>query len=466
MRAALLVVLAAGTAAAAPSALHRAPPRVVSRADAGVAKTIYLNRCTGGCTVTGQPDTDDASAQISSLAPSGTHHLAAFGGTDAEWAAIVACVKDVYSPYAATVTESKPASGAYNEAIVAGLPTDIGQDSATLGLAVIAGDCHPLTDTIAFAFANAHPHDATFVDNVCWTVAQEAAHLYGLDHEYAFTNGVSACSDAMTYRGDCNGEKFFRPHEAYCGTVAQVPACHCTPAQSSHRLLLERFGSAAPTTLPPAVAVTSGLSGGTLAAGATIVAHASAQRGVDHVDLELNGFPWTTAPGVAFGSAGQPAADYALEVPADVPDGVIDVVVAAYDDLGVVSRTAPVTLTKGAPCATAASCADFQACGSGRCAWPAATAELGDACSYAQECVSGMCNAAGKCTQACDIDDDTTCPSGFLCDGVGRDTDGVCSRESLPKGGGFCDAGGGPPVLLGLALLFAVRRRAVRSSTP
>jgi hypothetical protein len=479
MRTPWLVIAAVTTAAAAPAAhadaMQRPPPVVIAPrapaaaapADASVVKTIYLNRCAGGCTVHGVAGTDDATTYTSSLAPAGTSTVAAFEYTDAEWNGIVACVSAVYTPYAVTITDTRPASGAYNEAMVAGDPTDLGFDPTTLGIAVISGDCHALSDTIAFVFANAHPHDATYVDNVCWTAAQEAAHLYGLDHEYVFTDGVSACDDAMTYRGDCLGEKFFRPHEAYCGTVAQAP-CHCGGEQSSHRLLLERFGSATPTTAPPVVTVTSGLGSDTLAAGAQIVAHASAQRGVDHVDLLLNGFAWATAPGVAFGSDGQPAADYTLAVPADVPDGVIDVVVTAYDDLGVATSTAAVTVTKGAPCTSAATCAAQQQCTSGRCAWPAATAPLGAACTYAQACVSGMCNEAGACTQPCDIDDATTCPTGFACDGIGTNTDGVCVSGSVAHSGGFCDAGGAAPlqvVLALLALAFVTRRRRASAST-
>ena len=47
---------------------------------------------------------------------------------------------------------------------------------------------------------------------VCWIIAQESAHAYGLpDHEYEFVDyNESTCSDPMTYRPDCGGQKFFR----------------------------------------------------------------------------------------------------------------------------------------------------------------------------------------------------------------------------------------------------------------
>ena len=43
------------------------------------------------------------------------------------------------------------------------------------------------------------------MNNICWTAAQETAHALGLDHEYVFADGTSACSDPM---------KFFAPVSA------------------------------------------------------------------------------------------------------------------------------------------------------------------------------------------------------------------------------------------------------------
>lgn len=456
----LAVAMLAAAGARADPPLHRADPVIVApalgRADVPVARTLYLDRCVGGCTVHGTM-VDDATTSSSSIPETGTYQLGAFAYSDAEWAAIVACVTEVYSPYAITITETEPsASTYYNKALVAGLPTDVKLDTSTLGIALLSGDCHPLGNSLAFVFANVHPHDATFVTNVCWTVTQESAHLYGLDHEFVFTDGVSACRDPMTYRGDCGGEKFFRPHEAFCGRVAEEH-CRCGEAQSSHRLLVERFGSAAPTTAPPEVVITQPPGPGSLAAGASIVAHASAQRGIDHVALLLNGYPWVTVPGVAFGGSGQPGADYTLALPADVPDGVIDVAVAAYDDLGTVTTTPALTMTKGEPCASAATCAAHQSCSEGRCAWAPPTAALDDECEYVQQCASGLC-IRGRCSQACDIDDATTCPEHFACDGIGSNTDGVCSRTSA-EAAGCCDAGGSPAGGLILALLVLMRMR-------
>ncbi len=412
--AALLAAAAPGIARAQvtrPDPIVVPVPAVSPRDSVSITRTIYLDRCVGGCTVY-SGENDDATTNTSSIPSGGPYTLAAFAYTDAEWQAIVTCVQQVYSPYDVQIVDTEPTSGVYNKTFVAGSPEDIGEPAGTYGIAVIAGDCGPLSDSIAFAFANAHPHDDTFVDNVCWTAAQESAHLYGLDHEYVFTDGVSACSDPMTYRADCNGQKFFRPYEAYCGTVAQAPSCRCTPAQSSHHLLLLRFGAGTPTSSPPTVSLVSPTAPGTLADGASIVAYAGAQRGIDHVELLLNGYPWVTVPGVAFEEFGQPSANYTLTLPADVPDGIIDVQVAAFDDLGISTTTQTLTMTKGAPCTSAQTCAANQTCNGGRCEYPAATQNLGDACDYVQQCTTNMC-VDGTCTQACDIDDDSTCPESF-----------------------------------------------------
>ena len=71
-------------------------------------------------------------------------------------------------------------------------------------------------------------------------IAQEIAHIYGLDHEYSFVDGnSSACNDPMTYRDDCGGQKFFRNQR---GAVRRVrparpgcgPSTTAASAQNSH----------------------------------------------------------------------------------------------------------------------------------------------------------------------------------------------------------------------------------------
>jgi MYXO-CTERM domain-containing protein len=441
--------------------LRAAPPR---------SRVIYLERCRGGCTIhQGANDARTNTSTIPSQALSTIGEFASAGGqtgaaADAEWAAIVRCAKEVYSPYDVAVTDERPAATtSYVEAIVAGRPADLGLAGDILGVAPLASDCSVIETSVSFSFANAHPPVASRVFDICWTAAQETAHAFGLDHEYVFVDGASACNDPMTYRVDCGGEKFFRDHAATCGENAPR-ACKCGGTQNSHRKLLAVFGAGTPITAPPTITMTAP-STTALAAGDVITASAGAQRGVARVDLVVNGFAWAEDPGATFLLEGQPdPSPYALTVPAALPDGIVDVSTVAYDDLGISTASASVTLTKGAPCASAATCATGQRCDAGKCLWDPPTGALGDACTYPQFCASLHCEgpAGGKtCTQACSVsgDEGLACPAGTFCEAeVAHGDAGVCVT-----GAGCCSAGGDDDGWLagglGVLVLGAVRRR-------
>ena len=438
---------------------------------AGVSPTLYLERCIGGCAVQ-KGGMNDARAMVSTLpARPGTIDEFVDAATrqpgaaaDADWAAVVQCVREVYSPFAITVTDVRPPpSETYHLAVVAGVPENIGFDRMVLGIAPLASNCAPQDNVMSFSFANAHGFidPAVYVDNVCWTVAQESAHAFGLDHQFQFLDDTSACNDPMTYRVDCGGQKFFRNRTARCGED-EVRACRCGATQNSHKKLLGVFGPGAPITPAPTVAVTSPVAGGPL--GASVVASAGSQRGVAKVELVLNGYPWVTVPGAAFGPRGQPEpSPYLLLVPAGVPDGVIDVVVRASDDLGQRTDSPAVTVTRGAPCTSAASCLPHQRCEEGRCFWEP-TGELGDACTESQLCKSHLCSGTADhkvCTIECVPDEPDECPGELTCvpSSPGR---GICFP--LDDDGGCCSAGrGGAPWghvgAAGLVLGLALRRR-------
>ena len=201
---------------------------------------IYLNRCVGGCVV--NSGADDASAMTSSIPTPGAHTITEFenemgqSGTaaDAAWNAILTCMQEVYSPFDVTVSDQLPTNGvSFTMGIVAGNPGEIGLPNSVLGIGIVYPDCSPSDNIIAFSFAN-HEFGSGLARTyeTCWTVAQETAHSFGLDHEFVFTDGNSACSDPMTYRTDCGGEKFFRNKPAQCGEdVART--CKCGGTQNS-----------------------------------------------------------------------------------------------------------------------------------------------------------------------------------------------------------------------------------------
>jgi hypothetical protein len=378
-------------------------------------------------------------------------------------------MQEVYAPYNITVTDVQPAAGTgYNEAIIAGNPDQLGQPQNVLGVAPLASDCSPIDNVISFSFAN--EHGGTGMDrvyNICWTASQESAHAYGLDHEFTFTTGNvandhSACNDPMTYRTDCGGEKFFRNETANCGETANR-ACRCGATQNSHAKVLSVFGaSPVPTIVAAPTAQVLELNSGDQLGTAVAVA-AGAQRGVARIDLYFNGFKWAETPGGPFGMRGQPnPSNYAIPVPAALPNSIVDVKAIAYDDLGASTESATVTVTKGAACTTASSCAKGQKCEGGKCFWDPPSGEIGASCSYAQFCKSGLCTGTADqqiCTQPCIPDSADSCPSGLQCVMSGPGT-GVCF---FADSGGCCsvDRGGGAwwlPVSLGLAVLGLVAR--------
>lgn len=455
MRLAVLLVATSGIAHAEP---HRAEPVTVAPSllrDTGIVpRVLFLDRCAGGCAIL---NTANDATMNNSTIPMGksSYTLSQFAFGDDEWNAVVKCVQDVFSPYMLTVTDQKPADGTvYNKTFVAGLPSEIGQPADVLGIAPLASNCAVLNDVAAFAFANQHtPTDR--VNNICWTVAQESAHTYGLDHEYQFKDKTSACNDPMTYRTDCGGEKFFRDEPADCGEFT-VRDCKCGRTfQDSDGELLTIFGPGTPTTTPPEVTVIiPAASGITVNNGFVVQAKAGGQRGVDRVQLVLNGHVWLELPGTGFGISGQPEIAYGMQFPSTVPDGNIDVQVRAIDDIGETTTSDPIRVTKGAACVDASTCLANQACTDGKCAWPTPLA-AGEACAFNEACDSNVCD--GTCVQLCDADKvRESCGDGFVCE-MGR-----CAVDQS-SGGGCCSSSGGPQQamlgMFGLALLLRRRTR-------
>ena len=453
-----------------------------------VSPLLYLNRCRGGCTVTG--GVDDARAMSSSLpcnggascgggscfcggTAEGTYSIGEFEnylgqtGDEAndEWNELVQCLREVYSPYNIMITDTlADLSTPHTQGIVAGLPSDIGWTGLGVGgIATNGLGCSPKDNVISFSFANTFGASSqrARVLLLCSVVAQETAHSFGLEHAFEFTDGRSACSDPMSYRGDCGGQDFFRNAPARCGE-SSPRSCACG-LQNSHQRLLAIFGPGTPLTAPPTLAVSSPEAGATISNGTPVIATASAQRGVARLELWLNGYRWLTVKGAAFGSQGQPETTYPLVLPAEVPDGVIDIVVKAYDDIDAETVSPTITVTKGAPCTTADTCAAGQRCEAGKCFWDPPTGVLGDACEYPQFCVSGNCLAfEGEqfCTQPCVVGVVDSCPMGYVCGGEAGQG-GLCVFDEPEEGGGCCEVGadGKASALLSILVVGLVLRR-------
>ena len=393
-----------------------------------------------------------------------------------EWNAVVKCMNEVYSPFLVTLTDTVPLGGvSYTEAIIAGKSVEaLGAGGAgILGIAPLTCGS-PQDNVLSFSFANDHGMSQR-VYNICWTAAQETAHAFGLDHEYSFfggyeSNGNSACMDPMTYRNDCGGEKFFRNAEAHDGRNSTTDFSCPFSQQNSHNALLSVFGPGTSLIPPPTASITGCANrapcSGTVSNGFALAAQASSQRGVRKIELWLNGYNWASQSGAAYGQNGQPIpSNYGLLAPNAVPDGIIDIVVKAYDDLNIEGDSATVTVTKGAPCATAATCAKGQLCDAGKCFWNPPTGMLGDTCTYPQFCTSGLCEGTADqqiCTTACIVGVADSCPATYECIQT-NGANGVCFPAS--GGGGCCSVGGGSDAawvhggLAAMVLGFVIRRR-------
>jgi hypothetical protein len=421
-------------------AFTRSPAR-----HAGISHVLYLERCRGGCTVT-KSNTNDAKAGLSTIPQSGgVKTITEFqskdgltgGAADAEWAELVQCMREVYSPFDVEVTDVKPVSGiTYHQAVIAGFPSELGFGSDILGVAPLASNCAAQDNVMSFSFANAHGPTVR-IENLCWTAAQESAHAFGLDHSFKFTDGRSTCNDPMTYQVDCGGEHFFRNQNAKCGEFNER-ACRCGSMQNSHTKLLAVFGAGTPITGNPTSTITTPMDGQQL--GVVVGASAGSKRGVAKVELLVNNFPWAETKGALFGPNGQAnPAPYGLMIPSNLPDGVCDFVARAYDDLGAFTDSAVVTRTKGAPCTSSATCAQGQSCevGTGKCQWPAPVGEIGDSCEYAQFCKSLKCVGGEDskiCTISCNPEDANICPNDLTCIETTSPQTGVCYHDD----GGCC----------------------------
>jgi hypothetical protein len=450
-----------------------------------VAKVLYLNRCSGGCNLTAA-DMQNAPMNITAVQgiprgqaysiPEFKNFAGAIGtAADTEWNQIVACVAETYSYFDIQVTDQRPASGNYHMAIVAGNQSNIGLTiDGLLGISQLSC-AGALDNVISFTLSEAHfaGSATTRVRDLCTTVTHEVGHAFGLQHEFRFiSDNSSACSDPMSYdTGTCNpDQRYFRNKIAACGRFMEEQ-CDCpNNPPNSHQLLTNVFGPGTPTVPPPAVNFTTPAApGGSISN--LVAVQAGSKRGVERVELYLNGWKWGTVNGARFSQgAGQPnPSPYAFQLPANVPNSLYDIEVRAYDDVGAVT-TVTSQAVKGAPCASAETCAKGQKCEAGKCFWDPPAGEIGEDCTYNEFCTSGICAGTAEqtiCTQNCIPGVGDSCPDGMGLTCVGEGASGVCFPAD--EGTGCCSVGGDTSSMpwtqigLGLGLFgFVVLRRRSR----
>lgn len=400
------------------------PERDVARDARGtpvISNILYVNRCVGNCLLT--PGENDARANTTSVVEEAAS-ITEFNLGDEVFGQVVDCLRDVYSPYnVEIVTEDPGEDTLHHEAILAGSPGEIGRPANVGGLA--PASCRPLNNVISFSFANSLGPN---VEQLCWTVAQESAHSFGLP------NHVYDCLDPMTYlEGPC-GRKYFRNRAFECGEF-EPTSCVCgVNAQNSHLELINTFGEGTPPP-PPEVTLVYPDPDITVEDGFSIFFTANDPRLIDHADVYLNGTKYATVPGHDYEDRTQ---TYDTDAP-ELPDGYIDIEIRAYNEISGEAGVATATVLKGDPCSSADDCFEFQECEEGRCRFPEAVGELGDRCPYDGYCAAGPCIQAGderRCSQTCNASVADACPGGFDCldPGYCWPQDGGCGAAAGGRG--------------------------------
>ncbi len=282
---AALLLLRATQAVAAPivddgpldgTVIHRelVPPTGVSRAQ---SRTIYLNR--HGATV--RPGQNNSSTGTSSIVTKPVA-IDSWDVSDAKWTATVACMRETWSRFDVTITETDPGSAPHIEALFGGSAADIGRALNVAGIAPFASDCGVVERAIVFAFTDNLPADPQLV---CEVMSQEVGHAYGLDHELL-------AADPMSYLS-FTGKRSFQDTVAPCGEKSARPCglgtTSCRAEQSSVQILLARLGSAGADGNAPTVVISSPASHASVQPGFVVSAQATDDVGLAGVSLYVDG---------------------------------------------------------------------------------------------------------------------------------------------------------------------------------
>jgi MYXO-CTERM domain-containing protein len=390
-----------------------------------VSNVLYLNDCAGGCRVS--PGFDDSRTNRSSIAETQVT-LDAWPYGSAQWDALVQCVRETYLPFNIEIVTDDPGNAAHFEVMVGGSATQLHPQLQGAGGVAPFIDCNTTeNNVISFVFAN----EVSDLEFLCGAVAQEATHVWGLDHEMN-------PDDPMTYL-DLGTLKRFQNDAAPCGEFEERE-CFCGGnTQNSVQFLNDRFG---PANLAPAtLAITAPEDRAWVKPGFPVRAELDSQLSFASGELSVDG---AAAQSISSGPI-------AFNAPTNLTAGDHTIEVAATDagDRTVVDS---VTVRVMSSCNGATGCPAGFHCLTGFCL-PGANEEggLGATCDANEDCITSTCaleGGAGQCTAVCDPGD--SCPDGFDC------INGVCWAGSS---GGCSTSTGGGWIFAGLALMGLVIRR-------
>jgi uncharacterized protein (TIGR03382 family) len=280
----------------------------------GLAKTrtIYLNH--NGAMLT--PGFNDSKTNTSTIVTRATQ-VPGWNASAADWAATVACMKDIWSRFDVTVTDVDPGATPHIEALFARAAADVGMTTNVGGISPFSANCSVIESSIVFAFTDNLPKQPRVI---CEVMSQEIAHSYGLDHELV-------ASDPMTYLA-FTGDREFQDREASCGESTARPCgiggVTCRATQNSAQLLLSRLGAANRDHQAPTVGITAPAQSATVAAGFAISATATDNISVKTVAFYIDGDLVAT----------RTAAPYELATDPGLVEGAHTIIVEATDGDG------------------------------------------------------------------------------------------------------------------------------------
>jgi hypothetical protein len=399
---------------------------------ANVSRVLYLNDCRpNGCTVL--PGFDDSRTNRSSIAEN-QRLISPFSYGDAYWNNLVQCVRETYAPFDIEIVTDDPGSMPHFEVMIGGRATQLHPELQGAGGVAPFIDCSTTQDNvISFVFSD----EVNDLEFLCGAVAQEATHVWGLDHEMH-------PDDPMTYL-QLGSLKRFQPVDAPCGEFSER-GCFCGgTTQNSVQFLNNRFGPA--TLLPASVRITAPAEQQWVKAGFVVRAELDSQLSFVGGTLAIDGTAvQTIGPG-----------PIAFTAPADLAGGAHAIEVSVRD-AGDRTVSDAISVRVMAACNSAAPCPASFHCLGGFCL-PGANEPggLGATCSDNTDCITEQCGSDGTvahCTAPCDSGG--SCPAGFACLGDGGG--GLCWPS---EGGGGCATGGGGAglALAGLGVLALVPRR-------
>ncbi len=282
----------------------------------GEPHILFINRCEGGTTLyAGNEDSRSNSSTILQINGIGSATMPPFPYGDAAWDDMMQRTRSIFSPFNILVTDVDPGDVPHDEAMVCGSSSDVGMGPNVGGVAPY--NCGIIPNAITFTFPENLGNDPQLLAEV---VGQEAAHAWGLDHEFL-------CEDPMTYLSGC-GPKSFQDIDAPCGEFS-ARACQCGGnSQNSYQIIMGIFGPSMPDDQAPDAQITYPGDGDVFAPGDSfdITVNVTDDTEVRSVSLYVDGALHDTDDSAPYGPwpvSNIPEGTYELYVEADDPAGNI-----------------------------------------------------------------------------------------------------------------------------------------------